>query len=180
MKHQLASLAILSAALLASPAFAAQEAAETKSTVEFKDNGGYESTKSSGEKLLDGTIRKTDSKVDVSVDSDGKVDKTVKTETVTDPAGLMNKKADTATTDIEEKERGGYKETTTNRHTDRVGTETTTKTVTDVDVDAAGNVTEKVKVKKTVDPKGLMNKKSSTVETKTENGKVIESEKTGN
>ena len=162
---------------LATSAYAASESAQSKATMERKDNGGYESTVKSQETTSAGTAKTSESKVDVDVDSKGNVEKTVSTEATADPKGLMNKKTDTSETQIEDKANGGYKQTTTRRHTDAEGTNTTYKTVTDVSVDSSGNVTSTATTEKTVDPKGLMNEKTTTSKTKTVNGKVVESNK---
>jgi hypothetical protein len=154
---------------LATSAYAASESAQSKATMERKDNGGYESTVKSEETTSAGTAKTSESK--------GNVEKTVSTEATADPKGLMNKKTDTSETNIEDKANGGYKQTTIRRHTDAEGTNTTYKTVTDVSVDNNGNVTSTATTEKTVDPKGLMNEKTTTSKTKTVNGKVVESSK---
>lgn len=174
MKNLLATLTATTILAAAGGAFAADETTQGESKVKYKDNGGYESTQSAEHTTAGGTTHSSDAKVDVDVDSKGRVDKTVKTDSVTDPKGLMNKKADTAKTEVEEKDRGGYKQTTTRKHTDAEGTNVTEKTSTDVDVDKNGNVTETDKTEKVTDPKGLMNKKKTVHKTKKVNGKVVE------
>ena len=174
MKRTLAMLAASAAVGLAGASYAADESAQVKSKVEYKKDGGYTATRSAERTTPGGTTNSAESKVDVDVDSKGHVDKTVKSESTTDPKGLLNKKKDTSETNIEEKDRGGFKQTTTRKHTDAEGTNTTYKTVTDVDVDSNGNVTTKATTEKTVDPKGLMNSKTSSTKTKTVNGNVVE------
>ena len=159
---------------LAMPAYAAEESTAVKSIVEYKKDGGYESTRSTEKTTAEGTTQTSESSVDVDVDSKGHVDKTVKTETVTDPKGLLNKEKDVSETKIDEKERGGYKQTTIRKSKDADGTNITFKTVTDVDVDSSGNVTTTATTTKTVDPKGLMNETTTKTKTKTINGKVVE------
>jgi len=173
MKNTFSLLAATAAVSLATSAFAASESAEVKSKMEHKKNGGYESTRTS-DQTTDGTRVSGESKVDVDVNSDGTVDKTVKNETVKDPKGMWNKKKDATKTEYEEKANGGYKQTTTSKHTDAEGTNITLVTTTDVDVDNAGNITSVAKTEKNVDPKGLMNQETTTDKTKTVNGKVIE------
>lgn len=177
MKRIIAVLAATTALSLVNPAFAASESAEGKTKVDYKSNGGYEATRSAEQTSADGTKHKSDATVDVDVDSKGKTSKTVKAESVTDAKGLGNKKADAAKTTYEDKDRGGYKQTTTRKHADANGTDTTYVTTTDVDVDSDGNVTTTAKTEKTVDPKGLMNKKTTAAKTKTVNGKVVEQTK---
>jgi len=64
----------------------------------------------------------------------------------------------------ETKKNGGYESTTTSQGTTDAGTYNSTKTTDNVDVDSKGNVTRKYKTKSVEDPKGLMNKKTSTGE----------------
>lgn len=174
MKNMFAILVATTAVGLATSSYAADESAQDKSKVEYKKDGGYESTKSTEHTTTGGTTHSTETKVDVDVDRQGRVDKTSKTESTTDPKGLMNKKDDTSETQIEEKARGGYKQTTTRKHTDAEGTNTTYKTVTDVDVDGNGKITTTATTEKTVDPKGLMNKTSTESKTKAVNGRVVD------
>lgn len=177
MKNIIAVLAITAATALPCATFAADETSESKAKVEYETDGGYESSRSSEHTTPSGTTHSSESTVDVDVDSAGRVDKTVKTETVTDPKGLMNRKKDVSETEIEEKAYGGYKQTTTRKHKDAAGTDTTFKTVTDVDVDSTGNVTTTATTEKTVDPKGLFNKTTTESKTKTVNGRVVEKNK---
>jgi hypothetical protein len=67
-----------------------------------------------------------------------------------------------------------YKQTTIRKHTDRNGTDTYYKTVTDVTIDSHGNVTSTVNSKKTIKPKGWFNKTESSSKTKSVNGTVVE------
>lgn len=180
MKRILAVLAATTAMTLAAPSFAISESSDGKTKVDYKSNGGYEATRSAEQTSTDGTTTKSNADVDVDIDSKGKTSKTVKAETSTDPKGLGNKKADIAKTTYEDKDRGGYKQTTTRNHTDANGTSTTYVTTTDVDVDKDGNVTSTAKTEKTVDPKGLLNKKTTTSKTKAVNGKVVEEKKEAN
>ena len=176
MKNLIALLAATTAVSLASGAYA-DESSSTKANVDYKKNGGYESSRSAQSTDSSGTTVSSDSKVDVDVDSKGHVKRTVKSSTTTDPKGLMNKKSEDGKTVFEEKNNGGYKQTTTRSYTDREGTNVTYKTVTDVDVDNDGNVTTTAKTEKTVDPKGMMNSKTTTSTTKSVNGQVVEQKK---
>lgn len=174
MKNIFGLLATTATLALATSAFAANEAAENKSSVEYKKDGGYEAKAASEKVNAAGTKTATESKVDVDVKNDGRVSKTTKTETTTDAKGLMNEKKDVQKTKLEEKKDGGYKETATSTHTDAEGTNVKAKATTEVDVNAAGDVTKTQKVEKTVDPKGLMNKETTTTTTKEVNGNVVE------
>jgi hypothetical protein len=177
MKKKFALLAATAAFGLATSAYAADDSAQTKSNVEYKNNGGYEASRSAERTTTDGTTNASESKVDVSVDSNGNATKTEQTETSTDPKGLMNKKEDQNKTKFSEKENGGYTQTTTSKHKDADGTDVTLTTTTDVDIDKDGNVVTSAKTKKTVDPKGLFNSKTTTTKTKTINGRVVEQRK---
>lgn len=158
--------------------YAADESGDAKSTMELKKNGGYEAKSSSDYVDQDGTAHSSKESVDVDVNSKGLAQKTVKAQEVTDPKGLMNKVKDTAETTIDEKPRGGYKQTTTRKHTDANGTNITYKTTTNVDVDKDGNITTTSTTEKTVDPKGLMNETVSKTKTRTVNGNVVEDTQT--
>ena len=139
-----------------------------------KKNGGYEASAYTQSTDDAGTTTTTERDVNVNVDSQGNIDKTVKAESSTDPKGLMNEKTNTAKTEIEDKLRGGYKQTTISKHTDAAGTDVTIKNITDVSVDRQGNVTMVVKSEKTIDPKGLFNEKTTTSMVKTVNGKIVD------
>jgi len=180
MKNVIAMLAATAAVGLATSAYAADETSQAKASVNYKDNGGYDSSRNAENTDANGTTTTSSEKVDVDVDSKGLVKKTVKTSDTTDPKGLMNKKTDNSKTVYEEKDNGGYKQTTTRTHKDANGTNVSYKTVTDVDVDKDGNVTTTAKTEKTVDPKGLFNKKTTSETTKTVNGQVVDEKKTSN
>lgn len=168
-----AALAVL--AFAAQPAFAntvEHKGPETKT--EYKDNGGYTTTTTEAKKNADGTTIKGEAKVDVDVDDDGDVTKKVKNEKITDPKGILNEKAKTSETTIEQKDRGYVRETRSS-NSNAAGTSTLTKEQRDVKVDAQGNVIETTKTDKVVDPKGLLNRESTTVEEKRVNGQTIES-----
>ena len=173
MRYILGALVSTAAIGLASLGYAADESATTSTTMESKTNGGYEATSKSSEETPDGTDKSTSTKVNVDVNSNGKVDKTVKTESVTDPKGMWNKKTDKSESRIQEKSNGGYKQTTIIQHTDRSGTDTYYTTVTDVNVDSNGNVTSTVNSEKTTKPKGWFNKTVASSKTKTVNGTVV-------
>ncbi len=149
-------------------------AADYNSDTQSKSNGGYESNSSSETVTPSGEERSSESTVDVNVDSKGRMEKTIKSQSTRDPKGLMNKRKNTSETQIEEKARGGYKQTTTRKAMDANGTNTTYKTVTNVDVDVDGNVTSTVTTDKVVDPKGLLNEKTTTTKTKSYNGREVE------
>lgn len=178
IKNTLAILSATTMLTMGAAAFAADEVAKGETKVEYKDDGGYKSTQSSEHVNADGTKTSSEAKVDVDVDKDGQVEKTVKTESTTDPKGLLNAKKDTSKAEVEEKDRGGYKQTVTREHKDSDGTNVKEKSTTDVSVDREGNVTETTKNEKVVDPKGLMNKEKSVSKTKSVNGRVVEETKT--
>lgn len=180
MKNLVMILASTAAVGLASSAFAANATAENKSSVEYKKNGGYEATATSEHTTAKGTAHEASEKVDVDVDSKGLRKETVKADSSTDPKGLLNAKKDTTKASYKDKDNGGYKQTKTDRHSDAAGTDTKVETTTDVDVDANNNATAVVKTEKTVDPKGLLNKKTTTNKAKAVNGVVVEQKKETN
>jgi hypothetical protein len=176
MKHVLSALLASSAMSFAVGAYAADASSEVKATVDHKKNGGYEAKESVSTTTGVGTDVKATRSVDVDVDSKGRVDKKVKVEKATDPKGLMNAKKSAIESEYEEKSDGGYEKKTTESSTDHEGSDVTAKSSTDVDVDSDGNVTSTSKVKKTVDPKGLLNSQTRTTTVKKVNGTVVEKE----
>ena len=177
MKNLFTLLATTAIVGLMAPAYAADVSADSKVTFEAKDNGGYESEASSKAVTAGGTIKTTEKSVDVDIDADGKVNKTVETKAVTDPEGLMNRSETTTATELDEKSDGGLDKKVTTEEEKADGTNVTTETKTDVDVDSKGNVEKTVKTEKTVDPEGMLNKMRETTEVKVKNGVVVEEHK---
>ena len=175
MKNTLSILLSTAAIAVASSAFAAD--AEVKSKVEYKKNGGYETTRDVDSTNASGTKVTSNSDVDVSVDSKGLIERTDKSESKSDAKGLMNAKKTKTKTHYEEKADGGYDAESKTTSTNAAGANVTSKTTKDVDVDARGNVSATDTVKKTVDPKGLLNSKTSTDKVKTVNGTVVDQKK---
>lgn len=167
---------MLTAATLAfaPAAFAADVSAENQGKYEAKDNGGYTMKGTSSETLKDGTKKSAEVKVDVDVDSDGKVTKTSKKETTTNPEGLMNERTNLSKTEMEEKARGGYEKKTVDKKTNADGTDVKTEASVDVEVEADGKMIEKKKIVKTVDPKGLLNQEKTVTTSKKVDGKIVE------
>ena len=64
-------------------------------------------------------------------------------------------------TNVERDSKGNYNEERKTEKTNAAGTTTTTKEKVEVDVHADGDVDNTVKSEKTVDPRGLMNKRST-------------------
>jgi len=92
MKNLTILLTSVAALAIAAPAFAADKEVVKSETKVEKDSEGNLKAKSETSKTdAAGTTTTSEKKVDVSVDSKGNTDKTVKTEEVTDPKGLMNK-----------------------------------------------------------------------------------------
>ena len=100
MKYTFAILATTAAVTLASSAHAADQSAQTKSNIEYKDNGGYEAKISSESKDANGTVHSAKVSEDYDVDSDGLGSRTTEKTSVTDPKGLMNKSKDTSKVDL--------------------------------------------------------------------------------
>lgn len=80
---------------LVTPAFANDSSAKTETSIERKDNGGYEKSATT-ESTTPAGKTSTEKNVDVSVDDDGSSEKTTTTKRVNDPKGMFNK--DTAKT----------------------------------------------------------------------------------
>lgn len=177
MKNIFTLLATTAVIGLTAPAFAADVSSDNKVKFEAKDNGGYESESVSKSVTARGTVKTTDKSVDMDIDSDGKASKTVKTKTVSDPDGLMNRSEKDVKVEIEDKANGGVEKTEVSHETNADGTNIKSETDTDVDVDSDGNVNATVKTEKVVDPEGLMNKTKVKTETKMRNGVVIEQHK---
>ena len=167
MKTMIAVLGAVSAIALMSANVAHAGAPENKTTYEAKDNGGYEVKSKSKAVNAAGTERTGERKVDVEIDDNGSKSKTVTTKSAVDAEGLMNGKEDKAETKMEMNADGSSKTVKSNSHSNFNGTDTSTEVETKVD--ANGNVI--TETEKTVDPKGLLNK--STTTTKTINGKVV-------
>ncbi len=166
---------MLSAAVIAAvPAYAADVAAENQGKYEAKDNGGYTMKGSASETLADGTKKSAETKVDVDVDSEGKVSKTAEKTTTTNPEGSMNEKKTVSKTELKEKDRGGYEKKVVDKKTDAAGTDVKTEASVDVKVDSDGKTVEKHKTVKTVDPKGLLNQEKTVTTTKKVDGKIVE------
>lgn len=85
-------LASAAAVAFITPAIAAEkESYKSETKVEKDSKGNYEAKTSATQTDAAGTTTSVEKKVDTDVDSKGNADTTVKTETVTDPKGLMNK-----------------------------------------------------------------------------------------
>ena len=172
MKHLLSLMVTTAIIGVASAGYAADVKADMKFNA--KENGGYESQGSSSHTTAAGTVKTSDRDIDVDVDADGNVSKTVKTESVSDAKGLMNKQKSTNEVTTEKNADGSYKKEAVSTHSDADGTNIKTETDSKVDMDAHGNALTTTTVKKTVDPKGLMNATTETAKIKMKNGVVIE------
>jgi opacity protein-like surface antigen len=180
MKNIFTLLATTAAISLMAPAYAADVSSDSKVKFEAKDNGGYQSESTSKSVTAGGTVKTIDKSLDMDIDSDGKASKTVKTKTVSDPDGLMNRSEKDVEVEIEEKANGGVEKTEVSEETNSDGTNVTTESNTDVDVDSDGTVNATVKTEKIIDPDGLMNKTKVNTETKMRNGVVVEQHKETN
>ena len=167
MTKTLQLLAAVSMIALTSSAFAQ----DNKTTYEEKDNGGYKVESKSELTTANDTDKKGSHKVDVDVDNDGSVSKTVKTESKTDPKGLMNGRGSVNKTETEHNADGTAKTKAVSEKYNANGTNVKTEQETEVKYDANGNKKVVVETTKKVDPKGLMN--SSETTTRTVNGKVV-------
>ncbi len=172
MKHILALLATTAIIGVSSAAFAVD--ANVKSDFEAKSNGGYKTTTSTENTTATGTVKAADKKVDVDVDSDGTVTKTVKSKAVNDPKGLMNKQKHTSEMKTEKNADGTYVRKESDEKTDAAGTDMSVDSKTKVETDANGNVNTTTTLEKEVDPKGLFNSHTTETKIKMKNGKVVE------
>jgi hypothetical protein len=150
MKYQALLLATVATLALTSPAFAAEEKYETKTTVTKQDNGDYEKKELTTSTDAAGNSESLEQKVEVDVDPKGNVEKTVSTKHVSDPKGLANKHV------VEVKDSSKVKDgklTSTHEKTvdgkNMVGEKDKYKTTTKVVEDTEGNYDEKTKVSKT-------------------------------
>jgi hypothetical protein len=89
MKNTLA-MAIATVLTVAGTAYS-EESATNKSSLEMKDNGGYEANRASTHVNANGTAHTMKKNVDVDVDGKGNVTATTNTKQTVDPKGLMNK-----------------------------------------------------------------------------------------
>ena len=177
MKNTIAGLLLTTAFILPAYAMAADNDAQTKHSVEYKDNGGYSTNTTSDQTDANGTRQTTEQTENVDVNKKGQVTKEVKAKVTKNPQGSGNKKVQSSDVKIEQKDNGGYTKSVDTQSTNKAGSDASTKSSTDVNVDDKGNVTKTVKTKKVIDPKtGLFSDQTTTTKTKMVNGKVVEQE----
>jgi hypothetical protein len=177
MKIRIATFTATAVFALLTALHANAQSSDTQNKIEYKKDGGYQTTTSSKSTTPDGTAKSSETDVDVSVDSKGYVTKDETVKDVTDPKGLRNKKKIIERLTTKEKPNGGYEKTTKSTETDAQGTDVSSETKTNVEVNPdTGDVTTTSTAEKTVDPKGLMNKQVMKKKVKTINGKVVEEE----
>jgi hypothetical protein len=124
--HKIYTLAALATLALATPALADDPSAQTKTSYQATQNGGYDKTDTTTSTDANGTTVTHKATKSVNVDSKGNTKTTVKIKDKTDPKGLMN-----ATTN----------ETRNTSTVDQNGTETThTKTVNGTTVEKTDDV----------------------------------------
>jgi len=153
----------------------AEVVSKNESYIKEKPNGGYETKVITEKQTPAGTTKTYEKTVNVNVRSNGNVSKVSEIKSVTDPKGILNKQSNDSRSRYVEKENGGYEQVTTSKHTNSDGADVTLVTTTLVDVDADGNVKTTAKTERTIDPKGLLNKKTSTSEVKIINGEIVQS-----
>lgn len=166
------SLLAASTILGAAPAAFAIDV-NVKTDFDSKENGGYTSSESSSSTTAHGTVKATDRKVDVDVDDDGTVSKTIKSKVTTDADGLMNKQQNNTTVKSKYDKDGNLERTTTSKHTDADGTDVSSEADTETSVDANGNTHTTTTIEKKTDPKGLFNSSKSTSKVEMKNGVVV-------
>lgn len=153
--------------------------AEPKDTVdkkvqfEAKEDGGYESSAVTETVSETGTKEKIKTVEKVDISPDGHVVGTVKTDTITNPKGLMNEtyKQEEAKNKINPD--GSAELDAHSKSVDKTGTavDSTLKTVSKINEDGTTRTTSNLKT--TIDPKGMLNKQ--VIET----NKVTDSAKDG-
>lgn len=177
MQNILSLLTLTTVLAAGSIAHAADSYSNTTADIKKTANGGYESIVKTESQNTAGTTKASESVVDVDVQNDGRINRTVSDYTISDPQGLMNKRSRDTQTEFSEKVNGGYKQVTTSTYKDAAGTDVKMVTTTDVDIDNKGNVMTTAKTEKTVNPKGFMNETTSTSKTRSVNGQIIEKTK---
>lgn len=115
MNKLLVSLSAISLVLTA-PAFAEKETYKSETKVEKDEKGNYEAKSTATSTDAAGTTEKREVKTDVDVDRDGSKETTIKTKTIHDPKGLMNK--NTVATEQKIKEKDGVVEKTYEKKVD--------------------------------------------------------------
>ncbi len=153
---QLRTLLLATAALLVqtSAGYAAEEKYESTTTVEKDNDGNYQRKDVTTKTDVAGNTESLEKKVDVGVDNNGNYKKTVKTKSVSDPKGLLNKHVVEITDSHKIKD--GKVESTHEKKVDGknvLGEKDKYKTDTKVSEDANGNYDEKTTVTNT-DPNG--------------------------
>ena len=155
----------------------AQDSVSSKTDVktERQADGDYTSKMSEESKDANGVKTSSESKVDVDVDSDGTYKKTIKSQAVKDPKGMLNKSVAESSETVKSDD-GKYSDKSSVEYKNGA---TGTKTTKDMEVKAKeddnGNVDKTIESKVTTDPKGLFNKKSVKITNKVEtndNGKT--------
>jgi hypothetical protein len=208
MKHiLLTSTAIIA---LSTPAFSADKEMYQTTTKIEKDAIGNFSEKSNTTKTeMDGTANSYEKNINITVDDKGNKDKTVTTETMSDPKGLGNKHVtmtkDTETSkdgavsstheatvngksvksdsSFETNANGSYERNDMISRTDAAGTTRSSEQNTSMKVNSKGDTKKTVTSESSTDPKGLGNKTSVKVtdtEKTTTEGTAITHEKTVN
>ena len=100
MKTRTQLLATIAALAISSPAFAADKTTyESKTKVESDSRGNYNEESKTKRTNASGSMTYKE-KVNVDVHSNGDVDNTAQTETISDPKGLMNKHSTKITKEI--------------------------------------------------------------------------------
>jgi len=128
MKTHIALLASVVTLTLGGVAMAAEKTSyESKTNVERDSKGNYNEETKTEKTNTAGTTTTTKEKVEVDVHANGDVDNTVKTEKITDPKGLMNKRS-TKITNTQDVKHDGATKNTHKKTIDGKTVESTTET----------------------------------------------------
>lgn len=126
MNKTSAVIATVAALAFGAHAFAAEAETTTKTSIEADSKGNVDKKSKTVSTDSAGTKTVSEKKVEVDVKSDGAVEKTAKTETSTDPKGMMNK-SKTVTKDSEKTAADGSVETSHKKTVDGKTVEATTE-----------------------------------------------------
>lgn len=174
MRKPLSILSLSASALIALSSVAYANDSMIKSEFEATKNGGYKAVRDVERRAADGTKKTIHEKVNVKVDEAGNTVKKFEQKERTDRDGWFNAEKNKVTRKVKQNADGTMERVVEKDRVNPDGTNVKTKTNTQVERDAKGNMETTTEVKKTTDPKGLFNKHSKTSRVKMRNDKVIE------
>lgn len=181
MNRSILSVATIASALfIATGAVADDQKAHQESTVTKEKDGSYNAEVAKDTVDAAGTAHHAKTKKSHKVYSDGSTKTKVKGEASEDPKGLLNKTKTTEDETASSDAKGNLKDSYTKDSVDSAGTAHQRKADVQVKVHSDGTSKATVTDKSVTDPKGLLNKHTTEVETTAEekkDGSVVESTK---